>query len=282
MAAIMPVPTPPASTVVDEPTCDPSDGEAATLAYIFWLEQEMTRSRVRLSVYRAEVRAAERARICAARGVTVPPTGVGRADGSDNDICASSQDPLVELDPPPGRVTERPGPPIDEPPPAADSSSAPDAAPAADSSSAPDAAPKAQPKKRARTEAQPRRRGIQGRSHVDEVPLSTAAASGSAPATAPKAQPKKRVKIPANVCEGCHQGARGIVGYNHDYEGPWCTFTPERSPYRSRALRLRERGRKVREDTALANPEVLAQGAMANPEVLAQGEPSAAEVPNIE
>ena len=59
---------------VDEKDCTAEEGEAHTLLYILFLEQELTKAKARLAVFRAEARQQEKVRLARVRGIELPLT----------------------------------------------------------------------------------------------------------------------------------------------------------------------------------------------------------------
>lgn len=93
-----------------------------------------------------------------------------------------------------------------------------------------------------------------------------------APPVAREPEPKRKraTALPKGVCLGCYQTVqRGIPGYSHQYELESCTFTPTRSPQRSRALERRQKGKEAREEAerkrAAEGEEVSRQSSEAGP-----------------
>ena len=68
----------------------------------------------------------------------------------------------------------------------------------------------------------------------------------------PDQKRRRASALPKGICLGCYQTVqRGILGYSHQYELESCTFTPARSPQRSRALERRRKGVEAREAARL-------------------------------
>ena len=80
---------------LDERTCTAEEGEKATLVYLVFLEQELTKARARLAVFRSEARLKERQRLAAVRGVEVA-SSVDPEDVVPPEVCDVKQE-AVEL-----------------------------------------------------------------------------------------------------------------------------------------------------------------------------------------
>jgi hypothetical protein len=201
----------PAAPEIDEAECSAAEGEEATMLFICKLERELAKARARLAFFRAQARKEELQRLAELRQVTVPPLLDAEDDTNEGAESASSA----------ASAPKQPSP----------------TSPVPVQSVGGGLAKKRRLMAGAATSRPPPiaiAQGVKSEHAAGQVGASDSAFSGK----------RQRVRVPADVCKGCFQGARQVVGYSHNYANHKCTYLPSREPYRAKALDIRAEARK--------------------------------------